>query len=44
VQIPNAGHSIRRECFDEYVAVVREFLARVYRRERELLERGAIAV
>jgi N-formylmaleamate deformylase len=44
VQIPNAGHSIRRECFDEYVAVVREFLARLYRRERELLERGVIAV
>jgi pimeloyl-ACP methyl ester carboxylesterase len=31
VQIPTAGHSIRRECFDEYVAVVREFLARIQR-------------
>ena len=31
VQIPAAGHSIRRECFDEYLAAVREFLARVMR-------------
>jgi pimeloyl-ACP methyl ester carboxylesterase len=31
VQIPTAGHSIRREQFDEYVAVVREFLADVQR-------------
>jgi pimeloyl-ACP methyl ester carboxylesterase len=31
VQIPTAGHSIRRERFDEYVAVVREFLARIQR-------------
>lgn len=31
VQIPDAGHSIRREQFDEYVAAVREFLARIQR-------------
>ncbi|MCC6456421.1 MAG: alpha/beta hydrolase [Caldilineaceae bacterium] len=31
VQVPGVGHSIRRERFDEYVAVVREFLARVRR-------------
>jgi N-formylmaleamate deformylase len=27
VQVPGAGHSVRREKFDEYVAAVREFLA-----------------
>jgi pimeloyl-ACP methyl ester carboxylesterase len=32
VQIPAAGHSIRREGFEEYVATVREFLARLQRR------------
>jgi pimeloyl-ACP methyl ester carboxylesterase len=32
VQIPDAGHSIRQERFDDYVAVVREFLARIQRR------------
>jgi len=32
VQIPSAGHSIRREQFAEYVAVLREFLARLQRR------------
>lgn len=31
IQIPNAGHSIRRESFESYVAAVREFLARVLR-------------
>jgi len=31
VQIPNAGHSIRRERFDDYKAVLREFLAAVQR-------------
>lgn len=31
VQIATAGHSIRREQFDEYVAVVREFLAGIQR-------------
>jgi pimeloyl-ACP methyl ester carboxylesterase len=32
VQIAAAGHSIRRERFEEYVAVAREFLAQVQRR------------
>ena len=32
VQIPEAGHNIRRERFDDYVAVVREFLAKLERR------------
>jgi pimeloyl-ACP methyl ester carboxylesterase len=31
VQIPSAGHSIRRERFDDYVAVLYEFLARIQR-------------
>lgn len=31
VHIPDAGHNIRRENFDEYVAVLREFLARLPR-------------
>jgi N-formylmaleamate deformylase len=31
VQIAGAGHSIRRERFDEYLAELREFLARVLR-------------
>lgn len=31
VQIPTAGHSIRREQFEDYLAVVREFLARIQR-------------
>lgn len=31
VQIPNAGHSVRRESFEAYVAAVREFLAGVLR-------------
>lgn len=31
IQIPGAGHSIRRERFDDYVAAVREFLAWVKR-------------
>ncbi len=33
VQIASAGHSIRRECFGEYVAAIREFLARIQRRK-----------
>lgn len=31
VQVSTAGHSIRREKFEEYLAVVREFLARIQR-------------
>jgi N-formylmaleamate deformylase len=33
MQIPGTGHSIRREQLDDYVAVVREFLARLRRRQ-----------
>lgn len=32
VQVPDAGHSIRRERFEDYVLVIREFLARLARR------------
>lgn len=31
VQIPGAGHSIRRERFDDYVAALREFFAQILR-------------
>jgi pimeloyl-ACP methyl ester carboxylesterase len=33
IQIASAGHSIRRERFEDYVAVVREFLAGVRRKQ-----------
>jgi len=38
VQVPTAGHSIRREQFEEYLAVVREFLARIQRIQPLTLE------
>jgi pimeloyl-ACP methyl ester carboxylesterase len=38
VQVPTAGHSIRRERFEDYLAVVREFLARIQRIQPVTLE------
>ena len=33
VQIPSAGHNVRREGFEDFVAAVREFMAMVRRTE-----------